>query len=78
MRKPPWLRAKVPGGAGYQRLKGIMDRHRLHTVCEEAGCPNMGECWSRGVDDHDSRRHVHAGVWFLQREDREAGNARSR
>jgi lipoic acid synthetase len=48
-RKPPWLRAKVPGGAGYQRLKGIMDRHRLHTVCEEAGCPNMGECWSRGV-----------------------------
>ena len=48
-RKPAWLRAKVPGGAGYQRLKGIMDHHRLHTVCEEAGCPNMGECWSRGV-----------------------------
>jgi lipoyl synthase len=48
-RKPPWLRAKVPGGEGYQRLKGIMDTHRLHTVCEEAGCPNMGECWSRGV-----------------------------
>lgn len=48
-RKPPWLRAKVPGGPGYQRLRGIMDEHRLHTVCEEAGCPNMGECWSRGV-----------------------------
>jgi lipoyl synthase len=48
-RKPPWLRAKVPGGAGYQRLKGIMDTHQLHTVCEEAGCPNMGECWARGV-----------------------------
>jgi lipoyl synthase len=48
-RKPPWLKARVPGGAGYQKLKTIMDTHRLHTVCEEAGCPNMGECWARGV-----------------------------
>ena len=48
-RKPPWLRARMPGGPGYQRLRDIMDRHRLHTVCEEAGCPNMGECWARGV-----------------------------
>jgi lipoyl synthase len=48
-RKPPWLKARVPGGPGYQRLRGIMDTHRLHTVCEEAGCPNMGECWSRGI-----------------------------
>ncbi len=48
-RKPPWLRAKVPGGPGYQRLKDIMGEHKLHTVCEEAGCPNMGECWARGV-----------------------------
>lgn len=48
-RKPPWLKAKVPGGPGYQRLKAIMDQHRLHTVCQEAGCPNMGECWARGV-----------------------------
>jgi lipoic acid synthetase len=48
-RKPKWLKAKVPGGTGYQKLKDIMDTHRLHTVCEEAGCPNMGECWARGV-----------------------------
>ena len=48
-RKPPWLRAKVPGGEGYQRLKGILTENRVHTVCEEAGCPNMGECWARGV-----------------------------
>ncbi|MEC9372817.1 MAG: lipoyl synthase [Planctomycetota bacterium] len=48
-RKPPWLRAKVPGGPGYQRLRGILSEHSLHTVCEEAGCPNMGECWARGV-----------------------------
>ena len=48
-RKPAWLRAKVPGGPGYRRVKGILDEHRLHTVCEEASCPNMGECWARGV-----------------------------
>lgn len=48
-KKPSWLRAKVPGGPGYTRLKGIIDEHRLHTVCQEAGCPNMGECWARGV-----------------------------
>lgn len=48
-KKPDWLRARVPGGEGYQRLKGILTQHRLHTVCEEASCPNLGECWSRGV-----------------------------
>lgn len=48
-RKPKWLKAKVPGGPGYERLRTIMDEHKLHTVCEEAGCPNMGECWARGV-----------------------------
>lgn len=48
-KKPSWLRAKVPGGEGYNRLKGILKEHRLFTVCEEANCPNMGECWSRGV-----------------------------
>jgi lipoic acid synthetase len=48
-RKPDWLRARVPGGAGYEQLKGIISEHRLHTVCQEASCPNMGECWSRGT-----------------------------
>ncbi|MBL8963289.1 MAG: lipoyl synthase [Phycisphaerae bacterium] len=48
-RKPSWIRARVPGGEGYNRLKSILTEHSLHTVCEEAGCPNMGECWSRGV-----------------------------
>jgi lipoyl synthase len=47
--KPDWLRAKLPGGAGYQKLRGIVDEHRLHTVCESARCPNMGECWARGT-----------------------------
>jgi lipoic acid synthetase len=48
-RKPDWIRARVPGGAGFERLKAIIDEHRLHTVCQEASCPNMGECWSRGT-----------------------------
>lgn len=47
-RKPEWLRARLPGGEGYQRLKDILDTHGLHTVCQEASCPNMGECWGRG------------------------------
>ena len=48
-RKPDWLRARMPGGEGYLRLKAIVDTHRLHTVCQEANCPNLGECWNRGT-----------------------------
>jgi lipoyl synthase len=48
-RRPEWLKAKIPGGEGYAKLKNIIDGHRLHTVCEEARCPNMGECWHSGT-----------------------------
>ncbi len=48
-KKPDWLRARLPGGPGYQRLRAIINEHRLHTVCESARCPNMGECWARGT-----------------------------
>ncbi len=48
-RKPDWLRAKVPGGDAYAKLRNILKENNLFTVCEEAGCPNMGECWARGV-----------------------------
>ncbi|HCA80278.1 MAG TPA: lipoyl synthase, partial [Bacteroidetes bacterium] len=48
-RRPDWLKAKIPGGEGYARLKSIIDANRLHTVCEEARCPNMGECWHSGT-----------------------------
>ena len=48
-RKPAWLRVKLPAGPGYSRLRGVIDENRLHTVCESAKCPNMGECWSRGT-----------------------------
>ena len=48
-RKPPWLKVRLPGGPNYMRLKGIMREGRLHTVCEEAHCPNIGECWEAGT-----------------------------
>ena len=44
-RKPPWLKVKAPGGATYVALKHMMRDLKLHTVCEEAHCPNIGECW---------------------------------
>ena len=47
--RPDWIRARAPQGASYDRLKGLMRGLELHTVCEEAHCPNLGECWSRGT-----------------------------
>src|ERR671924_442041 len=44
-RKPSWLKVKAPGGPNYVALKTMMRDLRLHTVCEEAHCPNIGECW---------------------------------
>jgi lipoyl synthase len=48
-RKPPWLKARLPGGEGYTRLKKLIDDQALHTVCQSAKCPNMGECWAAGT-----------------------------
>jgi lipoyl synthase len=45
--RPKWLRAPAPVGADYRELKGLVERLRLHTVCESAACPNVGECWNR-------------------------------
>jgi lipoic acid synthetase len=47
--RPDWLKVKLPGGENYARLRGLIETHRLHTVCEEARCPNMGECWNSGT-----------------------------
>jgi len=47
--KPGWLRAKAPTGTGFQGVKAIVKEHRLATVCEEAKCPNIGECWNAGT-----------------------------
>lgn len=47
-KKPNWIRVKAPVGEGYKQTHKIMREHKLTTVCEEAGCPNVGECWSQG------------------------------
>jgi len=46
-RRPEWLKVRLPFGADYQDVKNIVQDNRLHTVCEEARCPNLGECWTR-------------------------------
>jgi lipoic acid synthetase len=48
-RKPSWLRAPMPSGAGFSAVREIVKEHRLATVCEEAKCPNIGECWNAGT-----------------------------
>jgi lipoic acid synthetase len=48
-RKPAWLRARAPSGSGFQGVKALVKEHRLSTVCEEAKCPNIGECWNAGT-----------------------------
>jgi lipoic acid synthetase len=48
-RKPSWLKVKAPGGQNYARLRHLMRELDLHTVCEEAHCPNVGECWEHGT-----------------------------
>ena len=47
-KKPAWIRVKAPTGAGYKATRDIIRAQKLTTVCEEAGCPNVGECWSQG------------------------------
>ena len=49
LRKPQWIRAKIGSGAGYQDMKRILRENDLHTVCEEATCPNIGECFGKGT-----------------------------
>jgi lipoyl synthase len=47
--KPAWLKAKIPGGEAYSRVRGIVEEHGLNTVCKSASCPNLGECWAKGT-----------------------------
>ncbi len=48
-RKPAWIKARMPSGAGYQAVMGNVRKHKLATVCEESMCPNIGECWNHGT-----------------------------
>lgn len=49
IRKPKWLKVKLPTGESYKNLRKIVDEHNLHTICESGSCPNMGECWGLGT-----------------------------
>lgn len=49
LRRPDWIKVRAPSGETYDQLQELMRRTSLHTVCEEAGCPNMGECWGSGT-----------------------------
>ena len=48
-KKPDWLRVKLPSGKEFTKLRKIVDKHQLHTICESGNCPNMGECWGAGT-----------------------------
>jgi lipoyl synthase len=48
-KKPNWLRVKLPIGENYKHVRGLVDTHKLHTICESGNCPNMGECWGEGT-----------------------------
>jgi lipoic acid synthetase len=49
VRKPDWLRVKLPVGKEYARVRNLVDEYKLHTICESGNCPNMGECWGAGT-----------------------------
>ncbi len=49
MKKPDWLRVRLPTGEGYRQVRSLVDSHKLHTICESGNCPNMGECWGAGT-----------------------------
>ncbi|MFZ4057637.1 MAG: lipoyl synthase [Ferruginibacter sp.] len=49
LKKPNWLRVKLPIGDDYKHVRGLVDTHKLHTICESGNCPNMGECWGEGT-----------------------------
>lgn len=49
IKKPNWLRVKLPIGENYRKVRALVDEHKLHTICESGSCPNMGECWGEGT-----------------------------
>jgi lipoic acid synthetase len=49
LRKPKWLKVKLPTGENYRKVRALVSEHKLHTICESGSCPNMGECWGEGT-----------------------------
>ena len=48
-RKPSWLRVKLPIGEPYKKVRNLVDKYKLNTICQSGNCPNMGECWGAGT-----------------------------
>lgn len=49
VKKPDWLRVKLPSGDNFKKVRSLVDQHKLHTICQSGNCPNMGECWGAGT-----------------------------
>lgn len=49
IKKPSWLKVQLPIGENYKKVRGLVDKYKLHTICESGNCPNMGECWGAGT-----------------------------
>jgi lipoyl synthase len=49
VKKPSWLKVKLPTGENYRKVRALVDEYKLHTICESGNCPNMGECWGEGT-----------------------------
>src|SRR6187402_789220 len=49
VKKPSWLKVKLPTGENYRKVRKLVDEYKLHTICESGNCPNMGECWGEGT-----------------------------
>jgi hypothetical protein len=77
LKKPSWIRVKAGNSAArFGEIKQILREHQLHTVCEEATCPNIGECFGNGHRHlHDPRRPVHPALSLLRRRPRQAAAA---
>ena len=73
LERPKWLRAPAPAGENYRELKGLIERLRLHTVCESAACPNVGRMLESAHRDlHDPGQRVHAALRILRGAERRA------
>ena len=65
-KRPDWLKVKLPTGDNYTDVKTLMRKQNLHTVCEEAKCPNLAECWNQShCNIYDFGRYMHTELWFL-------------
>jgi lipoic acid synthetase len=51
LKKPEWIKVKLPTGENFNRVKNLLREHKLHTVCEEASCPNIGECFKEIIQE---------------------------